>query len=62
MSDRRSPGEPANGNRGRIVALIAVVLLAAVLYGVGQAVVHHNALQNCIDSGRRDCDQRLNNP
>ena len=53
------PPRPADGRRGRIAALIAVVCLAAVLALVGQAIVRHNALQNCIDSGRRDCETRL---
>ena len=52
---RPGPG----GGRGAIAALILAVVLALVLYEVGQAIVHHNAMQNCIDSGRRDCDTRL---
>ena len=50
---------PTDGRRGRIAALIAVVGLVAVLVLVGQAIVHHNALQDCLDSGRRDCETRL---
>lgn len=41
--------------RGRIAALAAVVVLVGALFWVMQAVVRHNALQNCLDSGRRDC-------
>jgi hypothetical protein len=45
-----------------MAALVFVAVLAGVLFLVGQAIVRHNATQNCIDSGRRDCDQRLANP
>lgn len=57
-ADPHSP-PPTQNPRGRIAALIAVVALAAVLALIGQAMVRHNALQNCLDSGRRDCDTRV---
>lgn len=57
--DRRRRDERVASGRGRIVALVFVVLLVAALVLIGQAIVRHNALQNCIDSGRRDCDARL---
>ncbi len=41
--------------RGKVAALVAVVVLAGALFWAMEAVVRHNALQNCIDSGRRDC-------
>ena len=46
---------PAMNARGRIGALVAVALVAGALFWAMQAVVRHNAVQNCIDSGRRDC-------
>lgn len=53
------PPRPTDGRRGRIAALIAVAGLVVALALVGQAIVRHNALQNCLDSGRRDCETRL---
>lgn len=55
--ERRPPGK--RGARGRIVALVFALALAGALVLIGQAIVRHNALQNCIDSGRRDCEARL---
>ncbi len=55
------PGRPAGGprrgggNRGNGPALIAVIVLAVALFWLVTAMVKHNAVQNCIDSGRRDC-------
>ncbi|MCW6508903.1 hypothetical protein [Lichenifustis flavocetrariae] len=49
MTDKSSP------NRANIAALIAVVILAALLLWVAQSIMAHNKLQNCLDSGRRDC-------
>ena len=46
---------PPPGGRGPAVALVAIVLLAAALFFLISAIVRHNAVQNCIDSGRRDC-------
>lgn len=52
----RKPAPPApSGNRGNIVALVAVVLVAAALFWTVSAIQKHNAVQNCIDSGRHDC-------
>lgn len=51
MAPRRDTGS----NRGTIAALLAVVVLIGVLYWGIEAIVAHNALQNCLDSGRRDC-------
>jgi hypothetical protein len=45
----------SSGGRANIAALIAVALLVAALLWVAQAIVAHNQLQNCIDSGRRTC-------
>ena len=41
--------------RGKIAALAVVALLAAALFWAMQAVVRHNGVQNCLNSGRRDC-------
>ncbi len=62
MPPERPSPRPDDGSRGRLVALVGVVILVGVLFLVGQAVVRHNALQNCLDSGRRDCDTRLQTP
>ena len=54
-SDRK-PSHPApSSNRGNIVALVAIVVLAAALFWIASAIQKHNAVQNCIDSGRHDC-------
>ena len=42
-------------NRANIAALIAVVILVALLLWVAQSIMARNKLQNCLDSGRRDC-------
>lgn len=49
MNDKSSKG------RANVAALILVALLVAALLWVTQAIVAHNALQNCVDSGRRNC-------
>lgn len=41
--------------RGKAAALLAVLAVAGALFWAMEAVVRHNALQDCIDSGRRDC-------
>ncbi|MBE7219364.1 MAG: hypothetical protein INR64_12895 [Caulobacteraceae bacterium] len=41
--------------RATIAALIAVVVLVGSLLWIAQAIMAHNRLQNCIDSGRHDC-------
>jgi hypothetical protein len=53
--NRRSPGPTPPSNRGNIVALVAIAALAAALFWIVSAIQKHNALQNCIDSGRHDC-------
>ena len=54
-STRKPPRPTPSGNRGNIVALVAIVILAAALFWIASAIQKHNALQNCIDSGRHDC-------
>ena len=58
----RGPKRGGGSQRGPVAALVAVVVIVVVLYLVGQAIVQHNATQNCIDSGRRDCDKALATP
>jgi predicted negative regulator of RcsB-dependent stress response len=58
-----SPGEdeePQASGRGNIVALIAVVVLIAVGYLAFNYIDHQRKLQNCLDSGRHNCEQWLN--
>jgi hypothetical protein len=49
----RRPGE--TGDRGKIAALVAVVLIGLALYWAVYAIRAHNAVQDCIDSGRHGC-------
>jgi hypothetical protein len=52
--------QPQASGRGNIVALIAVVVLIAVGYLAFNYIDHQRKLQNCLDSGRHNCEQRLN--
>ena len=45
--------------RGPLAALLVVAVLVVALILIGQAILRHNAIQNCLDSGRRDCAQRV---
>jgi hypothetical protein len=47
--------EPHASGRGNIAALIAVVVLAALGYWAFHYIDQQRKLQNCLDSGRRDC-------
>ncbi len=47
--ERRSSG------RGNIAAVIAVVVIAALGYWAFDSIDHQRKMQNCLDSGRRDC-------
>jgi hypothetical protein len=53
---------PPRSSRGNIAALIAVLVVAAALIWVAQAIVAHNKLQDCVDSGRRTCLDPAANP
>lgn len=56
MSEPRSgDDEPSGPNRGTLVALIAVVVLAALGYWAFTAIDHMRKVQNCLDEGRRNC-------
>jgi hypothetical protein len=52
--------EPGPIGRGNLFALIAVVVLIALGYWAFRYIDEQRKLQNCIDSGRRDC-LRLDN-
>jgi hypothetical protein len=52
--------EPHSGGRGNIAAIIAVVVLVALGYWAFNFIDHQRKMQNCLDSGRRDCEQRVN--
>ena len=45
----------SSGRRGNLAALVTVAILALVLLWIAHAVVAHNQLQDCVDSGRRNC-------
>jgi hypothetical protein len=53
-------GEPSASGRGNLFALIAVVVLIALGYWAFNYLDQQRKLQNCLDSGRHDCEQRLN--
>jgi hypothetical protein len=47
--------EPQSGRRGNIAAIIAVVVIAALGYWAFNSIDNARKMQNCLDSGRRDC-------
>jgi hypothetical protein len=53
-------GEPNATGRGNLFTLIAVVVLVALGYWAFSYLDQQRKLQNCLDSGRHDCEQRLN--
>jgi hypothetical protein len=58
-----SPGgedeEPHSSGRGNLVAIIAVVVLVALGYWAFNYIDHQRKMQNCLDSGRHDCEHRV---
>lgn len=54
-NDNRPPGRRQPGGRGNVAALVAVVLIGFALFWAVSAIRQHNAVQDCIDSGRHDC-------
>jgi hypothetical protein len=48
-------GEPGPSGRGNIAAIVAVVVLAALGYLAFHYIDRQRKLQDCLDSGRRDC-------
>ena len=55
-NDNRPPRRPTEPNRrGTVAALVAVVAIGLSLFWAMSAIRAHNAVQDCIDSGRHDC-------
>lgn len=55
-NDNRPPrGERPASQRGNIAALVAVVVIGLALFWAVSAIRQHDAVQDCIDSGRHDC-------
>ena len=52
--------EPEARGRGNLSALIAVIVLVGLGYWAFNYLDQQRKLQNCLDSGRHDCEQRLN--
>jgi hypothetical protein len=48
--------EPHSPGRGNIAAIIAVVVIAALGYLAFHYIDQQRKMQNCLDSGRRDCE------
>jgi hypothetical protein len=51
--------EGGSSGRGNIAAIIAVVVLAALGYWAFHYIDQQRKMQNCLDSGRHDCAQRV---
>jgi len=51
---------PHASGRGNMVALVAVVVLIALGYLAFTYIDHQRKLQDCLDSGRHNCEQWLN--
>ena len=64
MSQSPSGGENEEeqrpSSRGNLFALIAVIVLIALGYLAFNYIEHQRKLQNCLDSGRHNCEQWLN--
>ncbi len=61
MSQSPSGGEePEARGRSNLFALIAVIVLVGLGYWAFNYLDQQRKLQNCLDSGRHDCEQRLN--
>jgi hypothetical protein len=57
------PAEPQEGSqRGALIALIFVALLALGGYWLFRELEHHGEIDNCIASGRRGCMGDLLHP
>jgi hypothetical protein len=52
--------EPRTGGRGNFAAIIAVIVLVILGYWAFNYLDQQRKLQNCLDSGRRDCGQAVN--
>ncbi len=63
MSQSPSGGEDQSrqaSGRGNFVAIIAVIVLVILGYWAFNYIDQQRKLQNCLDSGRRDCGQAVN--
>ena len=64
MSQSPSGGENEEeqgpSRRGNLFALIAVIVLIALGYLAFNYIDRQRKLQNCLDSGRHNCEQWLN--
>jgi hypothetical protein len=63
MSQSPSGGENEElrtGGRGNFAAIIAVIVLVILGYWAFNYLDQQRKLQNCLDSGRRDCWQAVN--
>jgi hypothetical protein len=58
-----SPGDEDeaedSGGRSNIAAIVAVVVLVALGYWAFNYIDHQRKMQNCLDSGRHDCEHRV---
>ena len=55
-NDNRPPrGERPPSRRGTVAALLAVLAIGLALFWAVSAIRAHDAVQDCIDSGRHDC-------
>jgi hypothetical protein len=52
--------EPGQSGRGNLFGLIAVVVLVALGYWAFHFIDHQRKMQDCLDSGRRNCAERVN--
>ena len=52
--------DPRGRGRGNVAALVAVVVLIALGYLAFTYIDHQRKLQDCLASGRRNCEQWLN--
>jgi hypothetical protein len=52
--------EPRTSGRGNFAAIIAVIVLVILGYWAFNYLDQQRKLQNCLDSGRRDCGQAVN--
>jgi hypothetical protein len=61
MSEPPSRGdeEQEPSGRGNLFALIAVIVLIALGYLAFNFIDQQRKLQNCLDSGRHDCEQPM---
>lgn len=55
-NDNRPPRrDRPPSTRSNVAALVAVVVIGLALFWAVTAIRQHNAVQDCIDSGRHDC-------